>query len=107
MQDGEDDEKNSENDEERNDTGIVPGIFGTTPLKRQQKTDDGWKEKQRTEKVKFAQLLLPITLLLQCLVGREEEDNTEESHSSDRQVDIETPAPGESISESTAQTILS
>lgn len=103
LQEGEDDNEDAENDEESNDTSIAPVVAGATPLKRKQQTDNGGQEDEGPEQVKFAQLLSPITLLLECLIGGEEKEDAEEGHGSDGQVDVETPAPGELISECTSQ----
>jgi len=105
LQEEEGDHENTKDHKERDDTSIAPGVLSTAPLKSQKKTDDGWQKDDCSSYIKLSQKLLPRCHLLVGFVGWKEKEDEEEGHGSNWQVDIKAPAPGDSIGESTSQTI--
>jgi len=73
-------------------------------LKSEQHTDNSRQEENRSDQVQLLDLFLEGVLVQNCLWTLEEEKDEKESHASNRQVDIEAPAPGEVVSECTSHT---
>lgn len=96
----ESDEEDGRTHNQTNDGGGAPCMFTTTPLERQQEGNDPREEDGSTDEVKLLQFVTVAEFVgLNAIRRGEEEDDDDNSHSADRQVDVETPSPGCMISE--------
>jgi hypothetical protein len=68
---------------------IAPWIDDTTPLKSQKETDDGTDEKEGSQEVDFANLLLGGKLAVFSIWVLEEEENDGDGNSAEWQIDPE------------------
>ena len=94
--------KHTKDHKECNDASIVPGVFAATPLESEQQADDRGKEEERAEQVQLSHLFLERLGAQDGLGTLEPKQDKEESDPSNWQVDVETPAPSEMVSESTS-----
>jgi hypothetical protein len=94
------DNEKGEDDKEGDDAAVTPGVLGPTPLQRKEQANDGWEEECCTFKIELLQLLLPCGLdLLSTTLDVKERDDERSSEGSERQINVETPSPGEVIGE--------
>ena len=96
--------QDAKDDKQGNDAAILPGVLGSTPLQRQQETDDGRNEHGCAEQVKRQDLLLQRQMLLgeRRLGQLQKQDDEGDSDGPKRQVDVEAPAPADVVGEGSA-----
>lgn len=92
----EDGNHSSKATEETDDTRVVPGIFGTTPLQSKEQADDGRDEDGGASKVEFANAIHEghVDSVRVVAVNMDEEEDDDHGEATDGEVDVETPTPG-------------
>lgn len=100
----ESDKENTSHDEKRDDASILPFILGSTPLKREKKTDNSWNEDDSSQGVELIQPFLETFCAHFALFWMfEEDEDGEDSESANRKIYIETPSPAHMISQCSSQ----
>lgn len=94
----------NEADEETNDDGRLPGVGGATVLECQDVRNGGTHHENDTKRIGLENLLLERSLLGNGIAwGLEEEEDDTSGDGTDGEVNVEAPAPGDVVRESTAQ----
>lgn len=98
------DKEDSEDCEKRDDSTIRPVVLAATPLKGEQKANNHGEEDGRAEQIELLQLRPPAAFELSSCTSRGlvEECDERERDASNGQIDVETPTPGEFVSECAA-----
>lgn len=99
---GADDE--GEADQQADDNGRVPGVGNAAVLHRQDEGHGGAHHQDDTQRVHLSDLLKERRLDRHGVAGRLEEDEDDgRRDTSDGQVDVEAPSPGDVVGEGSAQ----
>lgn len=98
------DNENAKENEKGDDSTTAPWVFGAAPLQSKKQADDTGNKERIALQVEGPKLLREAEFLLHSFAWSFEEENDEQGgHRTERKVDIETPAPGEMVSEGATQ----
>ena len=78
------------------DLTVGPGVRRAAPLQCEEETDDGSNEKKGAEEVDLVDLLFECEFRVWAFGVVEEEEDGGDGDGADGEVDVETPAPGDS-----------
>ena len=92
-----------EPDDESDDGSRFPRMFVTTPLYCQEQHHHGGDEEEKPWEVEMFELSEQWKFGGWPVVGAEEKEKDDGCDGSEREVDVETPSPGEVLSESSTK----
>lgn len=98
------DNKETSDDQERDDAATLPLVLDATPLQGKEKADDGGEEQGSTLEIKLLDLFLPGSVDLGGLaLDGEEGDDEGGRYGTEGQVDVEAPSPSQVIGKGTTK----
>lgn len=101
------DEQHTEDDEQRDDSGVRPRVLHATPLQGQQEGDGGAYEEDSSNRVEFLddgkEGFAALAAVAAAVFQSKQKHDTDGRDGAHGQVDIEAPAPGDLVCERASQ----